>query len=176
MTQKLEDLFDLPSAEELEEMGMIEALDQEPTEAPTEKRLVELDETIDKIDAALPTIKDIATSDAELDELAKMASDEFKNLMRLGMNVEPRFGAEIFNTASSMLGHAITAKTQKVNNKLRVVSLQIAKRRVDIAERKMIPEELEEGEATELTTAKRNELLQEILDQNKADKAAESDK
>jgi hypothetical protein len=37
--------------------------------------------------------------------------------MDLGFQVESRFSSEIFNSASSMLGHAITAKTAKINKK-----------------------------------------------------------
>jgi len=174
MTQKLEDLFDLPSQEELEDMGHLERKPKEE-EVPSEERLHEIEIVADKIDAALPSVHDINASDKELDELANMAKEEFQNLMRLGMNVEPRLGTEIFNTASSMLGHAISAKTNKINNKLRVVSLQIAKKRLDIAERKALadPTEMEEGEATELTAAKRNELLQDIMNMNNAGKAEE---
>lgn len=166
MTKKLEDLFDLKEID----TDDLEIVEDQPTlaqtQAPTEntQQLLELNDQIDKIDAALPSIKDITSSDEEMDELAKMAMEEFRNLMRLGMNCDPRFGAEIFNTASSMLGHAINAKSAKVNNKLRVVQLQIAKRRVDIQQARLETGQAPEvGEATELTKSSRNAILAEIL-------------
>lgn len=169
MTKKLEEIFDLDKTEITEEpITMREALEQSPT---GEQQLIELDATIDKIDAALPCVKDITTSDAELDELAAMATKEFKNLMELGMNCDPRFGAEMFNTASSMLGHAIDAKNAKIGNKLKMVNLQIAKKRLDIQERKLdLIDEPDEGEATELTKSDRNSLLAQIIGENKGSK------
>ena len=172
MTKKLEDLFDL----QVIDIDELELVEEHPTLVETRaapentQQLLELNDKIDKIDAALPSIKDITSSDQEMDELAEMATEEFRNLMALGMNCDPRFGAEIFNTASSMLGHAIHAKSAKVNNKLRIVQLQIAKRRVDIQEARLGEPEAEEGEAVELTRASRNALLADILAQNKAEK------
>jgi hypothetical protein len=36
------------------------------------------------------------------------------------MQVDSRFSSEIFSVASNMLGHAITAKTAKMNKKLKM--------------------------------------------------------
>ena len=166
MTKKLEDLFDL----QVIDIDELELVEEHPTLVETRaapentQQLLELNDKIDKIDAALPSIKDITSSDQEMDELADMATEEFRNLMALGMNCDPRFGAEI------LLGHAIHAKSAKVNNKLRIVQLQIAKRRVDIQEARLGEPEAEEGEAVELTRASRNALLADILAQNKAEK------
>ena len=126
MTQRLEELFDLPQdADPIEE----------PEETPsTETEIVTTEalSNLEKIDAALPTVRDINTSDEELDRLSKLAEDGFSELMELGMNVEPMKSSEIFTTASSLLGHAIHAKNAKVQNKLRVVQLQIQKARLDL--------------------------------------------
>jgi hypothetical protein len=51
--------------------------------------------------------------------------------MTLGMNVDSRFAAEIFGVAGTMLGHALTAKTAKLNKKLKVIDLQLKKARLD---------------------------------------------
>jgi hypothetical protein len=103
MTKKLESLFDLPEIEE----------QTKETEAPVKEVPVLQDtlEAVDKIDAALPTIRDLETSDKELDEIADTAKQTFQDLMDLGMNVEARFAGEIFNNASKMLDTALTAKT-----------------------------------------------------------------
>ncbi len=124
-----------------------------------------MDSTLDKIDAALPTVRDINTSDAELDRLSKLAEDSFSELMELGMNVEPMKGSEIFSTASSLLGHAIAAKNAKVNNKLRVVALQIQKARLDLQALKMGDgDQPMDGESKLLD---RNTILDAILKQTK---------
>ena len=74
------------------------------------------------------------------------------------MQVDSRFASEIFNSASSMLGHAITAKTAKINKKLKMLDLQLKKAQLD----QKIANKTEEIEATPLGEGKmldRNELL-----------------
>ena len=128
------------------------------------QQLRELDTTIDKIDAALPTVRDINTSDAELDHLSKLAEDGFSQLMELGLNVEPMRGSEILSAATTLLGHAISAKNAKVNNKLKVVALQIQKAKLDLAALKQGngEEDVIDGESTLLD---RNEILAAVLEQ-----------
>ena len=158
MTRKLEDLFDLPSSVEIETENEI------PTIAETRAQLAVIDDAIDKIDSALPAVRDLNASDGEMDELADLAKDSYKDLMDLGMQVDSRFASEIFNVAGTMLGHAITAKTAKMNKKLKVIDLQLKKMRLD----QQTPEE------QQLATAQgqvlnRNDLLERLLkgkDQN----------
>jgi hypothetical protein len=126
MTRKLEELFDLPPS----------GCDSEseataPTTEQTRAQLAEIDSTIDKIDAALPTVRDLETGDRELDELANMAKESYDNLMDLGMQVDSRYASEIFAVAGTMLGHALTAKTAKLNKKLKMVDLQLKKLKID---------------------------------------------
>lgn len=124
MTRKLEELFDLPPSE----AEINAALPEIPI---TQQAIHDIDQTIDKIDAALPTVRDLSASDSELDELAAKAEQSFDDLMTLGMNVDSRFAAEIFATAGTMLGHALTAKTAKLNKKLKMIDLQLKKARLD---------------------------------------------
>lgn len=89
------------------------------------------------------------------------------------MQVDSRFSAEIFAVASSMLGHAITAKTAKVNKKLKMIDLQLKKaeldRKISIAnskeENNTKKQDLGEGRVLD-----RNELLKALLDKNSQDK------
>jgi hypothetical protein len=74
------------------------------------------------------------------------------------MQVDSRFASEIFNSASSMLGHAITAKTAKMNKKLKMIELQLKKAALD----HKMTEKTEEIENTPLGEGQvldRNELL-----------------
>lgn len=119
---------------------------------------------IDKIDAALPQVRDLETGDDELDELAKLATDKFQDLMDLGMNVDARFSGTILQTAGTLLGHAITAKTAKMDKKLRMIQLQLSKEKLDFqrdqADKKLNIDEPIEGQGVVLD---RNALLQQIL-------------
>ena len=150
MTKKLEELFELASSDENDLTIPL----PEVTEEVTENAL----NTLDKIEAALPMVRGLEAADNEMDELADMATASYKDLMDLGMQVESRFSSEIFNSASSMLGHAITAKTAKINKKLKMLDLQMKKAQLD---QKMMAK-TEEIENTPLGTGQsldRNELL-----------------
>ena len=89
MTKKLEDLFDLA---DMETEGEVEIAEVSTDIVVNQEQIRELDTTLEKIDAALPTVRDISTSDADLDRLSKLAEDSFADLMELGMNVEPMRG------------------------------------------------------------------------------------
>lgn len=124
MTRKLESLFDLPSSDTEDTVVT-------PESQPTFPVLPETLDALDKIEAALPAVRGLEASDQEMDELAAKATKEFDNLMDLGMQVDSRFASEIFSVASQMLGHAITAKTAKMNKKLKMIDLQLKKAKLD---------------------------------------------
>jgi len=153
MTKKLEDLFDLPDAEDIKQE------DSETTEVVVKKLEAALQD-VDKVDAALPTVRDLETSDAELDEIAETAKNTFNDLMDLGMNVEARYSGDVFNNASRMLETALTAKTNKINKKLKMVELQIKKAQLDLKQREGGYEESIDGDGIVID---RNALMREIL-------------
>ena len=124
MTRKLEELFDLPPTRE----EVDTALPSLPTNRQT---LQALDDAIDKVDGALPAVRGLESTDAEMDDLSDLAKASYKDLMDLGMQVDSRFASEIFSVASNMLGHAITAKTAKLDKKLKMIDLQMKKMRLD---------------------------------------------
>lgn len=119
MTKKLAELLNL--ANETSESSDTGTMLPENTAEITETALTHLE----KIEKALPQIKGLETDDHEIDELASMATASYKDLMDLGMQVDSRYSSEIFSTAGTMLGHAITAKIAKVNKKLKTVELQL---------------------------------------------------
>jgi hypothetical protein len=166
MTKKLEELFGLPTTEESEELSID---DSKQFVEDNQAIITEVDSAISKIDAALPLVRDLDTSDEELDELAKFAKEKAEDLIDLGMNVEPRFSGVILQTAGVMLGHAISAKTAKMDKKLRMISLQLQKARLDHVIKKdagkaMDAEEPVDGQGIVLD---RNELLKQILGKDK---------
>jgi hypothetical protein len=161
MTQKLQDLFNLPPAEENT------ANNDTDSTAPSieEQRAIiqEVDLAIDKIDAALPFVNDLDISDKELDDLSDLAKEKFQDLIDLGMNVEARFSGHILATAGTLLGHAITAKQAKLDKKLRMVDLQLKKARLDQANAKNDGDKLVDAADGKGVILDRNELLKQIL-------------
>ena len=166
MTQKLEELFNLPPADS--------TTPEEAKSSIEENRAIiqEVDLAIDKIDAALPYVNDLDTSDKELDDLSDLAKEKFQDLIDLGMNVEARFSGHILATAGTLLGHAITAKQAKLDKKLRMVDLQLKKARLDaqIAKdsNKSDGDKIIDAEDGRAVVLDRNELLKQIL--GKSDK------
>ena len=162
MTKKLEELFNLPNA------VPEDATPEEATTITAEQQAVfkDIDNAIDKIDAALPGVQGLEASDSEMDELANMAKDKFNDLMDLGMNVDSRFSGQIFQTAGVLLGHAITAKQAKLDKKLRMVDLQLKKMRLDQQAKAAgeLPPGTVEGEGVVLD---RNALLAQIINKPK---------
>ena len=159
MTKKLEELFNLSPCEESN------ATPQQAEHTIEENRAIikEVDEAIDKIDAALPFVADLDVSDRELDELSDLAKEKFQDLIDLGMNVEARFSGHILATAGTLLGHAITAKQAKLDKKLRMVDLQLKKARLDAQTTKNDGEKIIEAEDGRAVILDRNELLKQIL-------------
>lgn len=157
MTKKLEELFNLASQDtDKEELNL-----PEQTQEVTEQAL----SNIEKIEQALPQVRGLESADYEMDELAGLAQASYKDLMDLGMQVDSRYSSEIFNVAGTMLGHAITAKTAKVNKKLKMIELQLKKAGLD---HKLAANE-SEIQATPIGEGKvldRNELLKTLLDKN----------
>lgn len=151
MTRKLESLFDLPPSESDSEKSA--TLEESKTQ------LEEINDTIDKIDAALPGVRGLESSDREMDELAAKATESFDDLMNLGMQVDSRYASEIFAVAGQMLGHAITAKNAKLTKKLKMIELQLKKAKLD---------QDSGDDANQLPTAQghildRNELLRTLI-------------
>lgn len=162
MTKKLETLFNLDSSEETTPVEAPRPEDAAPVPHFT---LAEKLEEFDKIAAALPKVKGLGdVSDDELEQLSKKAEQAFDDLMDLGMQVEARYGTRIFEVATNMINAAITAKNAKINNKLKMVDLQIKKLAVDKKHGNQDKQAIE-GEGYIITD--RNSILQKLKDLNK---------
>jgi len=135
MTQKLEELFDLPPA--------------------PSKEVAEAIETAHQLEAAVPEQPEDAM-DKELDELVDKAVESFENLQSLGMNVEARFSAPIFEASAKMLATAVTAKLGKVQKKLKQTELALKAQKLKFDMGKNTGEE---AETIEAQVFDRNELL-----------------
>lgn len=121
MTKKLEKLLGIEQTDKV--VPPKQALESVPVIDLQEKL-----EEFDKISAALPRVKGLGDiSDAELDALALKAEQAYDDLMDLGMNVEARYGARMFEVAANMMNAAIAAKSAKIDKKLKMVDLQLKK-------------------------------------------------
>jgi hypothetical protein len=156
----LADALNLAPIEEPEEQMI------QPVEVTKELTTQEVFDQVDKIAAALPAVNGLDSSDEELDELANIALEAHKEIMNLGFNVDMKHAGEVLSVASNMLAHAITAKTNKIQKKLKMVDLQLKKLRIDQNEKAQNPAAPAgsiPGKATEID---RNELLLQLLNRN----------
>jgi|TARA_B100001939_G_scaffold257452_1_gene224378 hypothetical protein len=165
MTKKLEELLELPEVKdtmaEVEEPKEVDVQKVEKQAKPMERSIAEFD----KISAALPMVKGLGElADRELDELADKAKSTYDDLMDLGMNVDSRYAGRVFEVAVSSLRHAIDAKSQKLDKKLKMVELQLKKQQIDQKQGDNSPTVDSEGVVID-----RNALIDRILN-SKEDK------
>ena len=155
MTRKLEEEFNLPPIDEVMPVPNKVEKSKEITEVEVKEALT----NAEKIDSALPKVKDLTAHDNEMEDIATKALDSYDELMNLGMNVQDAHAGRVFETASKMLQIAMDSKNAKVDKKLKMIDLQIRKMRLDQNEGTET--------ASEGTVMDRNHILQ-IL--NKKDK------
>ena len=155
MNTRLENVFNLDSHRAVKDEA------ETPEEPSALELIADNVQDLDKIDQALPHVIGLEASEREMDDLAQMATDGYQQLMELGMNVETRQAAEIFTAASSLLGHALTAKKNKIEKKLKMIELQLKKKSLDIrAGDQNVSQPTLTGTATVID---RNALLADIL-------------
>jgi len=116
MTKNLENFFNLPSTD---------------TEEISQAELVETLKEIEEIDDKMKSVVDLTSSDKEMDDIADKAMETFRDLMDLGMNVDARAAAPIFEAATKLMGHAVTAKSSKIDKKLKLLDYELKKRRLE---------------------------------------------
>lgn len=160
MTKKLEQLLDLPSTEKAELVS--------PIKSETPPAIINLQNQLDefdKISSALPQVKGLGDmADTELDSLAQKAESAFDDLMDLGMNVEAKYGSRMFEVAANMLNAAITAKSSKIDKKLKMVELQLKKLAID---KKNANESDDPVEGKGFIITDRNSLLEKLKNVDK---------
>jgi hypothetical protein len=138
MTKQLEKVFDLPDM----------------TKEEMEDALEVADNVTRQMRAIDPKGDDVL--DNEIDDIASRAMNSYEDLMNLGMNVEARFAAPIFDSASKMLGHAVTAKLGKAQKKLKEAELKLKAIKMGEMDR--------EGDTQEITATvwDRNQLIKSM--------------
>ena len=159
MTKKLEELFNLDErAQPIPEVEL--PLDMPVKDHAEVRSIDESYAEVERITQSLPAIAELDDMGVkELDDLARKAETAYDDLMDLGMNVEVRYSSRIFEVASSMLGHAITAKTNKVEKKLKAIDLQLKKYKID-KDNNEDPHDVINGAGYVITD--RNELIKKL--------------
>ena len=175
MTQKLEDILNLPNVKDAfkevdkkeKDKKMKETANGGTTvsaknlDSKTQANLQKSYAEFDKIAASLPQVKGLGDmSDLEMDKLAVEAEESYKNLMDLGMNVDSRYSGRIFEVASNFLKNAIDAKSSKIDKKLKMVDLQLKKLKLD-KEGNKDGSPIEESDG--FVISDRNELMKKLL-------------
>ena len=155
MTKKIEELFNLDDS--------IQEPEHPKVPSPTHEQVKTLEQryaAVNEITDGLPQIQELDNLDEkELDALASKAEKAYDDLMDLGMNVEVRYAGRIFEVAASMMGNAITAKTNKIEKKLKAVDLQLKKLKID-NDKNPASGDVLNGEGFVITD--RNELLKKL--------------
>ena len=169
MSRKIEEIFDLPPANAVEDDDIDSPIALEETGFDL-TMLQDTLEIADRINQALPLVRDLNSLDADMDKYADQAMKAFKDLMDLGQNVDDRNAAAIFDVAGKMMTNAISAKTAKAEKKLKMLDLQLRKARLDLDTRKvdailLSAVEPEEGVAEEFED--RNSLINAVIDKLK---------
>ena len=178
MTKKLEELLNLPEVkeaidkaemdevaedEDLQDVVAMDHVDNDDSfKNQDPKDLETINHKLDKIEQALPQVKGLDKVGEEMDDIATKAMDTYKDLMDLGMNVESRYSGRIFEVAASMMRNAVDAKAAKMEKKLKMVELQLKKRKLD---QESGGEEPIEAEGSIIFD--RNELLKRIANSDK---------
>ena len=160
MTKRLEEILNIePAAETVVAPTPIDSLPMPAID------LQDKLEEFDKIAAALPRVKGLGDiADSELDALADKAEKAYDDLMDLGMNVEARYGARMFEVAASMMTQAIAAKSAKIDKKLKMVDLQLKKLAID-KKHGQDSSDTVEGQGYIITD--RNSILEKLKNLNK---------
>lgn len=165
MTKKLEEMLNLPESQEIIHSEEKNRKKQVKAQAPVDNLFRDI-EDMDKITAALPQVKGLGElSDGEFDTLAQRATDAYDDLMDLGMNVEPRYSARVFEVAQTALKNAIDAKSAKIDKKLKMIELQIKKAKLDQDAKGPGGDDPLSGEGYLITD--RNSLLEKLKNMNK---------
>ncbi len=133
--------------------------------------------TAEKIDKALPQVKDLQTHDTDMDSYSGEAMKSYRELMDLGMNSEARHAGKFFEVAQTMMKNAIEAKNAKADKKLRMIELQLKKQRVDQWDKRDgNDQDVIEGEG--FVVGDRNKLLDQLIEKvnQNDDKTEDKDK
>ena len=152
------------SADDLDRSSAAAHAELEESEVADEEQIIKRAlTTAEKIDKALPQVKDLQTHDTDMDSYSGEAMKSYRELMDLGMNSEARHAGKFFEVAQTMMKNAIEAKNAKADKKLRMIELQLKKQRVDQWDKRDgNDQDVIEGEG--FVVGDRNKLLDQLIE------------
>lgn len=157
MTKKLEELLNINSQDVISP-----SLAKSVPVVKLKDQLAEFD----NISSDLPMLSGLKDmNEGDLDNLASKAEQAYEDLMDLGMNVEARYGARMFEVAASMMNAAITAKSAKLDKKIKMMELQLKKLTLDKRQNKTV--EQPQAEAEGYILMDRNSILEKLKNMDK---------
>lgn len=173
---KLEETFNLPPIEDIEDIDFDEEPEEELTLEEVQHELQEYQGQMDaatRADASMPIVTGMEELEREMDEYAAQAMGVFQDLCDLGHNVEDRNAAPIFDSASKMLTAALTAKQAKMDKKMKMLELQQRQAKLELEtkrlEHQIAKEESKNEDRAETIEGKivgdRASMLAEIMSQ-----------
>ena len=122
MNKKLEETFDLPQEESkadiAKEMNENSTSLKKEVKRETAKSILDVD--------------DINDHDEKMDMYATSSFSYAQNIYELGMDIEPRHGAEMFNAAANMMKVALDAKNAKIDKRLKLYELELKKQKLEL--------------------------------------------
>lgn len=136
--KKLNDVFNLP--EEDDDSDIDETVDIDHKETDNETITYNIEDfkpVISKANEISREIRDTENIDKDFDELSKRSMEVFELLVDIGQNIEDKHVSDIFDVASKMMTNSISAKTHKMERKLKAINLEIQNHKADIEQQKL---------------------------------------
>lgn len=177
--QKLNKVFDLPEDNDDDDDNQNTSEEKNNVEIKKDEYGLydyeSLSPVISKADEISREIKKTDRSDTDFDELSQRSIEVFEMLVDIGQNIEDKHVADVFDVASKMMTNSISAKTHKMERKIKALNLEIQNQKVDVENRKLeqrIKERRQRGEDTkpiegdsEQIEMNRDELIKKLLQQ-----------
>ena len=124
MSKSLEKTFNLPEQEEAKDL--IDSSKELKKEVSKEMAQSILDE------------EHISDHDKKMDEFSQEAHQYAKDIMDLGMDVEARHAAEMFNAAANMIKIAHDSKNSKIDKRLKLYELELKRQKLEIEKQRYL--------------------------------------
>ena len=169
MNKIIEDELNLPRlADALEELEKQSKTNEEKNSpADQAENYSKMIETYDEIEQHLMDIKDLDRHDKEMDTIYEKALEQYKNLINLGFQVDPKHSGQIFEPAVNLLKISLDAKNSNADKKLRLMKLQLDRARLEMNKE---DDDSIDIEGQEIISGDRNHIIEMIKEEEKKKK------
>ena len=164
--KKLNDVFNLPEEDDEEIISdideHIEDINNQLEPNKITYDIADFEPVISKATEISREIRDTDSLDKDFDELSKRSMEVFELLVDIGQNIEDKHVSDIFDVASKMMTNSISAKTHKMERKLKAINLEIQNHKADIEQQKhdlRVKERRERGDDSKAIDGDSNKML-----------------